>query len=81
MKKEDYDKKYLKLVMAYFKPKNTQTLKKETIGMIGQIGIFQYGWIVEEGTYTGQWAMNPLTPPMLHTFTWCPEEDLEIIKQ
>lgn len=67
---------------AKFNPKRTGNLKPEALPDIGEIGLFEAVWMIEEGEneYAGQWAMasnaSESQTYRFH-FVWCPEEDLE----
>jgi hypothetical protein len=63
------------MVEATFRPTRLDDLKPEVKGKVGERGIFQAVWIVEDGHYEGQWAMSP--QDFNHwQFVWTPLCDL-----
>jgi hypothetical protein len=82
---EQFDKFY-----AIFNPKRTDNLKPNAAEFIGQKYEWEVLWVIEHGAYKGQWACgfsfkqyekfikdNCKNP----SFTWAPEEDLDLIKE
>jgi len=63
-------------VIATFKPARTDDLINEAEHLIGFKGEFIASWIIEDGPYTGQWAMA--TPREFKDAIWVPLCDLEI---
>ena len=75
------EKRY-KTVKAIFRPKIIETMREECLPYIGKTGIFEYSWIIDEGQYTGQWAMGIYDRSGEFKYfyaSWVPEEDLEIL--
>lgn len=68
-------------VRATFTPKRLDDLKPEAKHFIGKAGVFQAGWIIEEGPYKGQWAMLPdLETSRRFHVGWVPEDDLTVLE-
>lgn len=64
-------------VHAVFKPMRTDDLHQKMVPFIGKSSTFMAAWVIEDGPYKGQWAMQNLN------FDWppypVPECDLEIM--
>jgi hypothetical protein len=60
-------------VRARFDPKWPDALRPAAVAFIGGEGIFQAGWICDDGPHAGDWAM---TTPMSWPFAWLPFGDL-----
>lgn len=70
-------KQYQK-VIAVFTPKRTDDLQESLETYIGKKFEFMAAWIIEDGTYAGQWAF---TGDMQFSPEWVPECDLDIVPQ
>lgn len=64
-------------IIAIFRPRRTDDLKPELRPMIGSVLWFQASWIIEEGPYTGDWAMTPLARYGDFPCGWVPLCDLD----
>lgn len=60
-------------VDAVFRPKDLTTLKPDAAVLVGKRFVFRALWLIDEGPYSGQWA---LMPDSKWTSGWVPEEDL-----
>ena len=60
---------------ATFNPRRTDDLQNDAEQYIGQGGVFQAMWKIEDGEYEGEWAMMP---PVGWGFAWVPSCDLVI---
>lgn len=61
-------------VEATFAPSRTDDLR-DRVPPIGYRGKFQALWIIEDGPYEGDWAMQPdYDSPYVH---WIPSRDLQ----
>lgn len=68
-------------VRARFAPARQDDLKPGLWEMIGTEHVFQAYWIIEEGHYSGQYAMNNISKDRgTNELYWCPECDLEILE-
>jgi hypothetical protein len=66
------------VVEGTFQPKRTDDLKPGAVALIGASGKWQALWIIEDGTYKGQWAMAPYEWEVMPPFCWTPECDVKI---
>lgn len=60
-------------IQATFQPRRTDDLRFGMNAFIGRTGTFTAIWIIEEGEYIGQWAMQA---PEDWPCSWVPECDL-----
>lgn len=75
---------YGQFYSARFEPVHRDTLKPGALEMIGQEFVFEAVWVIEEGTYEGQRAMQFVSWGDQARrwewdkldFWWVPEEDL-----
>lgn len=65
-------------VIAIFNPQRTDNLHDWAKKIIGEKAEFYYAWVIEDGDYTGQWALCSYD---LRINGWVPECDLEIIQE
>ena len=61
-------------ITATFTPISTDDLQNDGEKWVGESGIFQAMWEIEDGKYKGEMAMMP---PTDWPFAWCPERDLQ----
>lgn len=73
MKLQQHDR-----ITATFSPTNAETLRAGIEAWIGWRGEWLVGWIIEDGTYQGQYAMIPVIE-INPGFSWVPECDLSAI--
>lgn len=66
---------FLEQVQATFAPARIDDLRSGLAESIGCRTTWQAAWMIEDGPYTGQWAMMPLPPGDL-VVGWVPECDL-----
>lgn len=69
-------------VTAHFTPKRLDDLKMGARQFIGEIAEFRALWIIEEGPYEGQWAMEVPREWDARSngeFVWAPECDLTAV--
>ncbi len=69
-------------VIGLFKPRNTADLIPGAAAYIGWRFLFQAAWIIEEGPYVGEWALQIVLVSMgapLPPFAWLAESDVEIL--
>ncbi|MHC2016297.1 hypothetical protein [Methylobacterium sp. CM6247] len=69
-------------VLAVFEPRVTHDLSDATKTLIGQTGVFEVYWRIEEGyDYAGEWAMAlPAEWRDRSSEVWVPSGDLRILK-
>lgn len=63
------------IIEATFNPTNTTDLKENAEKWIGWRGKWQVLWEIDEGNYTGQYAIG-LYNQVRAPFIWVPQEDL-----
>lgn len=65
-------------ISGRFAPRRRDNLRPAAHGYIGQEISWTVAWRIEEGPYSGQWALmarEALDPPL----GWVPQEDVELI--
>jgi hypothetical protein len=62
-------------VHAKLKPIIFETLRPEILPFVGEIFTWEAQWLIEDGVYTGDWAMRELSGTITR---WVPSRDLEI---
>lgn len=62
-------------ITATFAPRRTDDLLPGVVEWIGRKLIWQAYWVIEEGSYEGEWAMAPCDVSGC-PFAWVPSGDL-----
>jgi len=67
-------------ITATFRPRRTDSLIAGAEKWIGYRGVWQAAYILEEGAYAGEWAMECVDDPTRWDmpFAWVPITDLEV---
>ena len=73
------------IVEATFQPRDTSTLKQESMKWVGWRGRWSADWVIEDdgdySDYVGQFAMGIMSTGVHPPFAWVPEQDLANIKK
>lgn len=64
------------IMTAVFAPRITSDLKDSAIPLVGRRGEFQALWVIEDGDYLGEWAMQIPRDWPIHDAFWVPDGDL-----
>lgn len=67
---------YLEQFRGVFLPRNVDNLTPSAQALIGKELTWLPAWIIEEGPYQGQWALQ-MVDPVPAPFGWAPEEDVK----
>lgn len=70
------------IITAVFNPRRSDDLVEGAADWIGKSCQWQAAWVIEEGEYSGEWAMtpHPLETLLSCPFAWVPSGDLYIIE-
>lgn len=71
--------KHYERVRATFTPRNRQDLREGADAWIGRELLWEAYWLIDEGTYKGEWAMGVIGPEREQVpFVWAPSVDLQV---